>query len=271
MLKGLVRDPLVLSLLQAAVAAAAAFAVALLARGRRIHVEADLAIALARGIAQITAVGSVLLLMLSGPRWFGVLALAGMVIAAAATSARRAQQIPGALQVSLYALATGAGSVIAIMTFFGVIGTAVTVFVPVGSMLIASAMNANGLALDRFRAEVMAHAGQIEAALALGAAPEASVAPFVQSAFRASLIPAIDNLRSLGIVWIPGLMTGMVLSGTPPLQAAIYQFVTIAMIFASSGLTCLIGTTLVRLRAFSSADQLVLRSSAVAPARRHPK
>jgi putative ABC transport system permease protein len=54
-------------------------------------------------------------------------------------------------------------------------------------------------------------------------------------------------------------MTGMVLSGTPPVRAAIYQFVTIAMIFASSGLTSLVGTALARASAFSPADQLVMR------------
>jgi putative ABC transport system permease protein len=51
---------------------------------------------------------------------------------------------------------------------------------------------------------------------------------------RASLIPRIDSLRSLGIVWIPGLMAGMVLAGSDPVYAAIYQFVVIAMVFASS-------------------------------------
>jgi putative ABC transport system permease protein len=126
-------------------------------------------------------------------------------------------------------------------------------------MLIANAMNANGLALDRFRSEVQAHTGHLETALALGAAPEAAVAPYVHDSYQASLIPAIDNLRSLGIVWIPGLMAGMVLSGSPPLYAAIYQFVVLAMIFASSGLTCLVSTTLIRGRAFSPAEQLILR------------
>jgi putative ABC transport system permease protein len=136
-------------------------------------------------------------------------------------------------------------------------------------MLIANAMNANALALERFRADVAAHAREVEAALALGASPEVAVAPFVEASFGASLIPAIDNLRSLGIVWIPGLMTGMVLSGTPPLRAAIYQFVTLAMIFASSGLTCLLGTSLARAGAFSRAEQLVVRETA-REARREP-
>ena len=248
-----------LGLTQSGLAALAAIAVVLLARRRQIHLERETLIALVRGLTQIMIIGSILVLMLRGPRWTSLMILAAMTIAAAATSARRAKRIPGAFPVSLYAIAGGAGCVIALMAWAGVISTAITAIVPVGSMLIANAMNANGLALDRFRSEVQAHVGQIEAGLALGAAPAQSVVPYVQAAYQASLIPAIDNLRSLGIVWIPGLMAGMVLSGSPPLYAAIYQFVVLAMIFAASGLTCLISTTLIRERAFSSAEQLLLR------------
>jgi putative ABC transport system permease protein len=100
--------------------------------------------------------------------------------------------------------------------------------------------------------------GEIETALALGAEGNTSVAPYVQGAFESSLIPAIDSLRSLGIVWIPGLMAGMLLSGARPLYAAIYQFVVLAMIFAASGLTSLVSTLLVRARIFTSAQQLIL-------------
>jgi putative ABC transport system permease protein len=253
-------SPLSHGLAQAGVAAAAAIAVMLLARTRRIHVERETIIALVRGLAQIVIVGSILSVLLRGPRWTSVFILALMMVAAAATSARRAKRIPGAFAASLYGIASGAGLVIALMTLTGTLDTAITTMVPVGSMLIANAMNANALALDRFRSEVQAHVGHVESALALGAAPEEAVAPYLQDSYQASLIPAIDNLRSLGIVWIPGLMAGMVLSGSPPLYAAIYQFVVLAMIFASSGVACLISTTLIRARAFSPAEQLILRS-----------
>ena len=267
MLRTTFHDPLALTLAQAALAAAAAAIVALLARRRRVRVGKDLAVALARGLAQISAVGSVLLLMLRGPGVLAIAALAAMAVAAAATSSRRASRVPGAFRVSLQAISAGAGSVIALMALAGVVETTVTVIVPVGSMLVANAMNANTLALERFRAEVVSHARHVEAALALGAGADVAVAPYLESSFGASLTPAIDNLRSLGIVWIPGLMTGMVLSGTPPLRAAIYQFVVLAMIFASSGLTCLVGTALARARAFSGADQLLLREGAPARGR----
>jgi putative ABC transport system permease protein len=88
--------------------------------------------------------------------------------------------------------------------------------------------------MERFRADVRAHVGQIEAALALGAAPAVTVAPFVQSGVYASLLPRLDMLKSLGLVWIPGVMAGMLVSGASPIYAGIFQFIIVAMILAAS-------------------------------------
>ena len=259
MLKSLLPNQLQLGLAQAAVAALAALTVVLVARKRNIHLVSELTIAMLRGVVQIVAVGSILLLLLRGPSWTSLFLLIAMIVAAGATSARRAKGMPQAFQVSTWAIACGAGSVIGLMVALGVIDTPITALVPVGSMLIANAMNTNGLALNRFRADVLAHVGEIEAALALGADGNSSVAPYVQGAFEASLIPAIDSLRSLGIVWIPGLMAGMLLSGARPVYAAIYQFVVLAIIFAASGLTSLMSTLLMRRRVMTAAEQLILR------------
>jgi putative ABC transport system permease protein len=261
-LKSVFHSQLALGFAQAVIASILALVVVLLARRRNIHLETDAAIALVRGIVQIVVVGSILILLLKGPRWTSVLLLTGMVIAAGSISAKRAKNIPGAQKISTYSIAAGAGLVTAVMTWAGVIDTAITSIIPVGSMIIANAMNTNGLALNRFRSEVLAHTGEIETGLALGAAPTDTVALYAESSIHASLIPAIDNLRSLGIVWIPGLMTGMLLSGSDPLYAAIYQFVVIAMILASSGLTSLLSTTMIRAQAFSPAEQLILKGNA---------
>jgi putative ABC transport system permease protein len=253
------QQPRILGIVQAAIAAAMALVLVLVARYRDIHLEKDTVIALVRGLVQVVAVGSVLLLLLQGPQWLGIPTLAAMMVAAATIAARRARGMPNAFWVSLLGIGFGAGLVIVSMTALGVIDAALNSLIPVGSMLIANAMNTNGLALDRFRGEVESHVGQIEAALALGAGPQNTVAPYVQAAVQASLIPRIDSLRSLGIVWIPGLMAGMVLSGEDPVYAAIYQFAVIAMIFAAAGLTSVMSTLLIRSRAFSPAQQLRLR------------
>jgi putative ABC transport system permease protein len=161
MLRLLFHTQLQLGLAQAAVAALAALAVVFLARWRQIHQEAETLIAMARGLVQIIAVGSILVILLRAPRWTSGFLLAGMIVAAGATSARRAKGIPDAFRVSAWSIALGAGSVIALMTSLGVIDTAITSLVPVGSMLIANAMNTNGLALNRFRSDVLAHFGEI--------------------------------------------------------------------------------------------------------------
>jgi putative ABC transport system permease protein len=262
MLDRLFDDARGLAVAQAAITTALALGVILLARRQSIHLGRETLIALIRGFVQVIIVGSVLLLLLRAPVWTSIFALLAMIFAAASIAARRARGIPGALWVSLLGIGLGSGFVIVTMTLLGAIDPATSVLIPVGSMIIANAMNSNAPALDRFRGEVgevESHVGQIEAALTLRAESKQTVTPYVQAAVEASLIPRIDSLRSLGIVWIPGLMAGMILAGTDPIYAAIYQFVVIAMIFAAVGLTSILSTLLIRSRAFSPAQQLILR------------
>jgi putative ABC transport system permease protein len=128
-----------------------------LARLREIHLERETVVALVRGIVQITAIGSILVALLRGPSWTSVFLLGGMIAAAAKMSAGRSKGLPRSFQVSLCAIAAGPGSVIALMTWAGVIDTRITSLVPIGSMLIANAMNKNSLVLNRFRSEVESH------------------------------------------------------------------------------------------------------------------
>jgi putative ABC transport system permease protein len=95
--------------------------------------------------------------------------------------------------------------------------------------------------------------------LALSAKSAAAVAPYAQSAVYASLLPRLDMLKSLGLVWIPGVMAGMVVFGASPTYAGIYQFIIVAMILAASGIAGMIAVLLMRQRAFSAAEQLLLR------------
>ncbi len=258
MLTQLFDSPLLLGLAQAGAAMVLALLVLWVARQQSIHLERETIVALVRGIVQVTAAGSVLLIIFQAPNWTSVFVLLLMMAVAARIASSRVTGVNGSFWVALQGIAFGAGLVIAVMTLVGVIEANSRSLIPLGSMLIANSMNTTSLAFERFRSEIDAHRGQIEAALALGAAPAPSVARQVQAAVAASLIPRIDNLRSLGIVWLPGLMTGMILAGSDPLYAAIYQFVVIAMIYAGSGLTAVAAILLLRNRVFSEAEQLTV-------------
>jgi len=250
---------LIRGLIYCLITASATIAVVVLARRRAPGLLKEVPLSELRGILQIVVVGAILAALLHGPAWTSIFVLAGMIVAAASIVRKRAKKIPGAFALALIAISAGAGTVLIVMTLTGVIPLKILTLIPVGSMVIANTMNTQSIFLDRFRGEVVAHVGEIESALALGANPDAAVDRYLQAAFRASLIPAIDNIRSLGIVWIPGIMAGMVLSGASPLYAALYQFVVLTTIFSSSALACFVASLLVTRRVFSVHAQLVLR------------
>jgi putative ABC transport system permease protein len=249
-----------IGLAQSAGAVTLCLAVVGLCRRFAVHVEREAAISIARGLVQMVLVGMLLALMLRGRLLIGILLLLMMTVAAAVTASHRLQGIEDSRLLSFCAIATGSGVVIAGMIAMGTLETKVAMLVPVGSMIIANAMNACAQAAERFRADVTAHAGQIEAALALGADPAVAVASYMQSAVYASMLPRLDMLKSLGLVWIPGVMAGMMVSGASPVYAGIYQFIIVAMILAASGIAGMVVTLLMRTRAFSPAAQLTLRA-----------
>src|SRR6478609_3074961 len=257
----------IVGIAQAAAAVALCLAVVFLCRRFAVHVERETVVSLARGFVQMVAVGALLATLLHGSLAIAICILLGMTIAAGVTAARRAPGLIRPRLLSFFAIAAGGGIAIAVMLATGTLTSDLIVLVPVGSMLIANAMNACAQAMERFRADVMAHVGQIEAGLSLGADPATTVAPYVQSAVYASLLPRLDMLKSLGFVWIPGVMAGMVVSGASPVYAGIFQFIVVAMILAASGIAGLVATLLMRGRVFSAAAQLTLRPSISEPQR----
>lgn len=95
-------------------------------------------------------------------------------------------------------------------------------FIPLAGMIFANAMNSVGLAADRLEAEVNRNVEYVEAR---------------NIAFRASLIPITNSLLAVGLVAIPGMMTGQILSGVSPLIAARYQIMVMCMIYGASGIS----------------------------------
>ncbi len=268
MLTDLFDHAVLVGLAQAIAAAVLCLGVVLVCRRFGVRVEKETSLSLLRGLLQMSFVGVVLGLILKGTLLIGALILVGMIIAAAVTASRRFSDLPYAFEISLYSIGAGGGTAIIFMLLTRCLTADVTVLVPVGSMIIANSMNACAQAMERFRADILSHVGQIEAALCLGAQPSASVSPFVQTSVYSSLLPRLDMLKSLGLVWIPGVMAGMLVSGASPLYAGIYQFVIVAMILVASGISGMGVAALMQKRAFTSAAQLTLRSGSMASKKR---
>lgn len=236
-----------------------------LSRWRRLDLERDLLWGSARGAVQLIAIGYALRLLFQGdhPGWVA-LALAVMLVVAAATSARRVEHGPPARVLFLCALAAvAAGAAVALVPVFALVVSpepwyAARYLVPIGGMMIASAMNVVAQVFERVFAAAREHAAEIEQVLALGATPAQALARHVRAAVRAAMIPTVNGLLTVGLVALPGMMTGQIVSGTAPDQAVRYQLVILYQLVAVAAVSGLVAVELARRLLFNARAQLCL-------------
>ncbi|MBW4054546.1 MAG: iron export ABC transporter permease subunit FetB [Proteobacteria bacterium] len=109
--------------------------------------------------------------------------------------------------------------------------------IPLAGMIIGNSMNGASLAAERLAAEIRERREEIETAICLGATARQSSETAVRNAFRAALIPTINTMAAMGIVALPGMMTGQILSGTAPAVAVRYQIAIMCAITGAVAIT----------------------------------
>jgi putative ABC transport system permease protein len=107
------------------------------------------------------------------------------------------------------------------------------IVIPIAGMILGNAVTGIALSIDRLYAEVKLRRHEVEAMLSLGATPWESVQDGVREAVRAGMTPIVNSLMVVGVVSIPGMMTGQILGGADPAEAARYQIVVMLMITAA--------------------------------------
>jgi putative ABC transport system permease protein len=136
--------------------------------------------------------------------------------------------------------------------------------IPLFGMIVGSTMNAAAIAAERLASEVVARQAEIEAYLALGATYQQASQQSVRQALRAALIPTVNGLMVVGIVTLPGMMTGQILAGSSPLMAIRYQIVVAFMQAGAMAITTAIVTLWYRRTFFTPALQLKLQTHGAA-------
>ena len=237
----------------------------ILSRRSRLGLEKDLAWGAVRGAAQLIAIGYVLLLLFDHekPSWV-LLLLAVMLIAAAGTAARRVEHGPPRSVLFPRAMvAIGAGTAVAVVPVFaGVVPLhpwyEARYLVPISGMMLSNAMNTVALSFERVFASARTEADQVEALLALGATPQQALQRQVRATLRAALLPTINGLLTVGLVALPGMMTGQIVSGIDPEQAVRYQIVILYQLVVVAAVAGVVAVAFSRRLLFTPRAQLVL-------------
>jgi putative ABC transport system permease protein len=232
-----------------------------LIRLRRIPLGRTVLIATLRMTVQLILVGFVLRFIFGLSLWYVVLAhLLLMLFFASHVILRRAEiRLPGLWRLILISLVLGAGSVIFFIILLVIRQSPwyePRYFIPLAGMIIGNSLNGCVLAVDRYYDGIQGRRKEIEVLLSLGASrDEAQRTAFIR-AFRAALTPTLAAMSAMGLVFLPGMMTGQVLAGSEPLTAVKYQIVIMAAILGSVSLTSLLVLTLMERKIFTRHHQL---------------
>ncbi|MBD3165300.1 ABC transporter permease [bacterium] len=130
------------------------------------------------------------------------------------------------------------------------------VFIPLLGMILGNALNGVSISLDRFLSGCVEQRARIEAKLLLGATPNEATLDLAREALRLGLTPMINAMSIVGIVSLPGMMTGQLLAGADPTQAVLYQIVVMYMLAATVALGSFMVVGLARRRVFDADEAL---------------
>lgn len=221
--------------------------------------ERSLVWASVRALVQLLVVGAALVLVIDPDRPIALswLWVAAMLVFAADVARRRAPEVPGMLTLALAAFAATGAICLGVVFGLGIFPLEGRTLVPITGLAIGNAMSSTVLAARRIVEEMRDKRLEVEARLALGHPSRAAARPYVRTALRTALIPQIETTKAVGIVFLPGAMTGLILAGVDPLDAVLVQAVVMYLVLGSAATaTTVVALGVVR-RLFTADHRLV--------------
>jgi putative ABC transport system permease protein len=245
------------SLTRIILAASFVLIAAAISRWQRADLEKDLVMATVRSFLQLIAIGYALELIFEqdSPLWM-IVVLVIMTVVAARTTAARAKSTPNAQAIALISIGFGSVLTIGLLVALGVFDFKAQAVIPIGGMVIGNSMTTATLVIKSLTTDIQTQRLQIESMLALGATGREASLPQFRRSIRNAMIPIIDTTKTVGLIKLPGAMTGMILAGASPIQAVQLQIIVMYMLVGASTFTGLSSAYLTYQQLFTPQHQL---------------
>lgn len=229
-----------------------------------LKIEKQLIISTVRMYVQLLALGFVLKwIFLKDSPAIVIAALLLMTAAATSLIMSRVRRAPGGLAATSFLSVFISGFVVTFAVTSIVIGVQpwhrAQYVIPIAGMVIGNSMNGVAIALERLFDDMRKRRDEIHAMLALGAGSREAAESSLRVSLSAGLIPVINSMSAAGIVSIPGMMTGQILAGADPAEAARYQIVVLMMLAAATAIGTVIAVELGHKRAFDAKSRFILK------------
>lgn len=230
---------------------------------QRLGLEFSLALATGRTIVQLLVVGYVLAIIFEINHPIPVLGILLVMLIIATITARNriGKKIPQNVLVVFASLFFSTALTLSYTNLL-IIQPATwyepQYLIPLAGMVLGNALNGAAISGERLVSTINSSRLEIETHLSLGATPQQAVATYRKESIRAGLIPTLNQMMVVGIVTLPGMMTGQLLSGVDPLNAVSYQILIMFMLAFANLITAVLVTQGLTRQFFNTQAQLHL-------------
>ncbi len=258
-------NTIALSPFDLSIAALLIIALAALSVRMQLGVERQLLVSAARSTVQLLLIGLVLKVLFDNAHviWVALMSIVMLAVAGREVMVRQKHRLAGWWGLGVGTLSMFVSSfAVTVLALVLVIGTtpwyAPQYAIPLLGMVLGNTMNGISLGLDRLTQEATQKRQVIETRLALGQSWSRAISDSRREAIRVGMIPIINSMAAAGIVSLPGMMTGQILAGTPPVEAVKYQILVMFLIAGGTGFGTVVAVTIAARRLFDVRQRLRL-------------
>lgn len=225
---------------------------------QKLRLEKEVIIGVVRAVVQLVLVGYILEYVFGYKNpVFTTLLLLFMIFNAAYNAAKRGKAIKKGLIISFLSITVGTIMTLAILVLSKTIQYEPYQIIPVSGMIVGNAMVALGLCYKQIASDFKNKREEVETKLSLGADILPSSIEIIRDSIKTGMLPTIDSAKTLGIVSLPGMMTGLILAGSSPMEAIKYQIMVTFMLLSTTSISSFIACYLSYRSFFNSRKQLI--------------
>ncbi len=230
-----------------------------------LHIIKDLIVATVRAVVQLIILGFLLHYIFKiNDKWLLVLCVFVIIVNASwNTISRSSPVMHHVFLICFVAIFVGTALPLAGTIATGAIQFTANEVIPIGGMLANNGLIAINLAYQNLDRAFVQDGTNIESKLSLAATPKLASKGAIRESIRLAIVPTIDSVKTYGLVSIPGMMTGLIIGGVPPLQAIKFQLLVVFIHTTATIMSALIATYLSYGQFFNARHQLVARNTDV--------
>ncbi|HDY4453031.1 TPA: iron export ABC transporter permease subunit FetB [Staphylococcus aureus] len=230
-----------------------------------LHIIKDLIVATLRAVVQLIILGFLLHYIFKiNDKWLLILCVLVIIINASWNTISRASPVMHhVFWISFLAIFIGTALPLAGTVATGAIHFTANEVILIGGMLANNGLIAINLAYQNLDRAFVQDGTNIESKLSLAATPKLASKGAIRESIRLAIVPTIDSVKTYGLVSIPGMMTGLIIGGVPPLQAIKFQLLVVFIHTTATIMSALIATYLSYGQFFNARHQLVARNTDV--------